>query len=424
MEWNVEAILDDVSRATSNLILEEPFYGHFFVGILKEVHLRIQTMAIGPSGHHVKLHINPIFWKTQLTNEKLRMGLVKHEILHVVFKHIFRGKDYPQKDIFNIACDLVVNQYILPDWLPENRIHLGLFPGIGLAPERDADEYYRKLCKLKELFEELGEDDKADSGGGGEPGREAWDNLKGIIGKGNEWQEKHGLWEDLEKLSAALREILEGQVNETIAQSLEKLRRDTREWGKLPAGLKQHLNDFEQSLKPLVHWRRLLRIFAQSSTRTYVRNTLKRPSKRFGTSPGIKIKRHQKILVALDTSGSISEEDIAEFFSEIYHIWKRGAEITVVECDTRISATYRYNGVAPTDIHGGGGTHFDAPIHFANTEYHPDALIYFTDGFGPIPSRKPRMPILWMISRAGCQVEGEPMALFDGMKVRMHHAGA
>jgi predicted metal-dependent peptidase len=424
MEWNANEILDDVSRATSGLILEEPFYGHFFVGILKEVHERIQTMAIGPSGHHVKLHINPIFWKSQLTNRNLQMGLVKHEILHVVFKHIFRGKEYAQKDIFNIACDLVVNQYIRVDWLPANRIHLGLFPGIGLEPERDADEYYRKLCRLKEKWEELAAGDGDGETGENKDnltGKEAWENLKNILGDSSEWQERHILWEDLERLPAAMRELLEDQINEAIAQSLEKSRRDTKEWGKLPAGLRQHLQEFENSRKPVVNWKRLLRIFSESSSRTYVRSTLKRASKRYGTTPGIKVKKRQKLLVALDTSGSISQEDLGEFFAEIYHIWKRGAEIMVVECDTQIAATYPYRGITPSAIHGGGGTNFDAPILYANTRYAPDALVYFTDGFGPVPKIPARMPMLWMISRAGCLAGPEHCQSFSGMKVRMHY---
>jgi predicted metal-dependent peptidase len=423
MDWNANAILEDVSRATSSLILEEPFYGHFFVGIIKEVHERIQTMAIGPSGHHVKLHINPIFWKTQLLSEKLRMGLVKHEILHVVFKHIFRGKDYAQKDIFNIACDLVVNQYIKVDWLPVNRIHLGLFPGIGLEPERDADEYYRKLCRLKENCEQLGEGEEGGTGKANPAEKEAWENLKRVLGEGDEWQERHGLWVDLEQLPAAMRELLEDQINAAITQSLEKSRRDSREWGKLPAGLRHHLQEFENSLKPVVNWRRLLRIFSESSSRTYVRSTLKRPSKRYGTTPGIKVRKRQKLLVALDTSGSISEDDLAAFFSEIYHIWKQGAEVMVVECDTQIVARYPYRGLVPAAIHGRGGTNFDAPIAWANAHYQPDALIYFTDGFGPLPSVPARMPILWLLSQAGSVAGPEHIQTFPGMKVRMHGFG-
>lgn len=420
MEWNVDAILEDVSIATNGLLETESFYGHFFVGILKEVHEGIQTMAIGPAGHHVKLHINPIFWKTQLTRPNLKKGLVKHEILHVVFKHIFRGKDYHHRDIFNIACDLVVNQYILEDWLPENRIHLGLFPGIGLEPDRDADEYYRKLTALKERFEAMGnEEDGVPADGDAPPGKRAWDSLRQILGEGDEWQSKHALWVDLDQMPASIREILEDQINAAIQHSLEKVRRDAKEWGALPAGLRQYLTEFEKAQQPYVHWKRLLRIFTESSSRTFVKNTLRRPSKRYGTTPGIRIKKRQKLLVAVDTSGSITSEELEAFFGEIYHIWKQGAEVMVVECDMTIAATYTYQGVAPTQVHGRGGTSFDPPIQFANESYRPDALIYFTDGIAPAMKLRARMPVLWMISAGGAAPESDYYRRMVGMRVRM-----
>lgn len=421
MRWNAHAILDDVSRATSNLILEESFFGHFFVGLLKEVHERVQTMAIGPAGHHIKMHINPLFWTQQLVSDELKMGLVKHEILHVVFKHIFRGKDYSNRAVFNIACDLVVNQYIRRDWLPANRIHLGLFPEIGLEPERDADDYYRRLMRLREQFEGLeGREDEDEAVASPTQGSEAWENLKRILGEDNEWQAKHGLWMDLEQLPTSLREILEDQINAAIEQSLEKVRRDAKEWGKLPGGLRKQLEGFEKRRNPTVNWRRLLRIFTERSRSTLIRNTLKRPSKRYGTTPGIRIRRRQKLLVAVDTSGSISQAELDAFFGELHHIWKQGAEVMVVECDLQVTATYPYRGQAPTQVHGRGGTSFDPPIALANETYHPDALIYFTDGIAPAVKTQPRMPILWMLSAQGAAQESDYYARLTGMKIRMN----
>ncbi|MFM2375117.1 MAG: hypothetical protein RLZZ165_214 [Bacteroidota bacterium] len=417
MEWDADAILDDVSKVTSAFLNTEGFYGHFFVGILKEVHENVQTMAIGSAGHHIKLHINPVFWKEQLVNGNLKMGLVKHEILHVVFKHIFRGKDYPHRDLFNIACDLVVNQYIRQDWLPGNRIHLGLFPGVGLEPDRDADEYYRKLQGLKERFETWAGSDAGDDVS--HEGREAWENLKRILREGDVWQSKHALWVELDRLPAAHREILEDQVAQAIQESLEKTRRDAREWGMLPAGLRFQLESLEKARQPTVNWRRLLRLFAERSSRTYVRNTLRRPSKRYGTTPGIRIRKRQRLLVAIDSSSSITDRELEEFFGEIYHIWKQGAEVTVVECDLEIAAQYQYAGKAPTKVHGRGGTSFDPPIRFANEHDHPDALIYFTDGFAPAMKVRARMPVLWMLSAAGAAEDTDYFQRMRGHKLRM-----
>ena len=51
---------------------------------------------------------------------------------------------------------------------------------------------------------------------------------------------------------------------------------------------------------------------------------MKRISKRYGTRPGIKIKRYQRLAVAVDTSGSIKENDFVIFFNEIHSMWKQG----------------------------------------------------------------------------------------------------
>lgn len=247
----------------------------------------------------------------------------------------------------------------------------------------------------------------------------AWENLRNILGTGQEWQAKHALWVDLEQLPTAIREILEGQIDQALQEALDRSRRDAREWGKLPAGLRRHLEALEAKRKPVVNWRRLLRIFAESSSRTYVRNTLKRPSRRYGTTPGIRIRKRQKLLVAVDTSGSIRDEELKDFFTEIYHIWKQGAEVTVVECDLHIAARYPYKGIAPTEVHGRGGTSFDPPLRLANEEILPDAVIYFTDAVAPAAEIVARMPVLWLICGDGAEPGSKYYDQLKGNRIKM-----
>ncbi len=161
----------------------------------------------------------------------------------------------------------------------------------------------------------------------------------------------------------------------------------------------------------------MLRIFTASSSRTRLRNTIRRPSKRYGTTPGIKIQAKQKILVAVDTSGSVNQNELKEFFGELYYIWKQGAEIYVVECDTIIHNHYLYKGTPPEVVSGRGGTNFDAPIVFANEEYMPDAIVYFTDGYAPAPTVVSRRPILWMVTHQG--IDYESWDFLPGRKVKM-----
>ena len=132
-----------------------------------------------------------------------------------------------------------------------------------------------------------------------------------------------------------------------------------------------------------------------------MKNTIGRPPKRYGTSPGLKIQKRQKILVAIDTSASVNADLQAQFFGEILHIWRQGAQVYIVECDVEIQQQYEYLGKTPTITKGEGGTSFDAPIMFANSVYLPDAIIYFTDGKGNVPTVKSRFPILWVVVNGG-----------------------
>jgi predicted metal-dependent peptidase len=406
-------VLDAVSRATNKLIFEEPFYGHFFVGLLKEVHQRVETLAVGVSGQQIKLHINPNFWNTRLPTQQLQAGLLKHEILHVVLKHIFRHKDYKHKELFNIACDLVVNQYIAEDALPADRLHLGLFPELNLRPEMDAHYYYESLLPP---WEKILEESEADD----TPGT---DTLKQVLENSEEWRDRHKEWQELDQLPGVIREVLEQQVTEAVRDGLDKARGDKR-WGKIPANLRSQLEAAGRVAQPAVNWRRILRHFAESSSKTYLKSTLRRPSKRFGTSPGIKVRRRQRILLVIDTSGSIGEGELRLFFQEIYHIWKRGAEIEVVECDARIQRTYPYKGETPKEVSGGGGTDFNPPLHYANTEFLPDALIYFTDGYAPAPTVKARYPLLWVVTPEGIAADSERFAALPGRRVKVNKGAA
>lgn len=74
------------------------------------------------------------------------------------------------------------------------------------------------------------------------------------------------------------------------------------------------------------------------------KKTYQRESKRFNKTPGIKLKRKVQILVAIDTSGSIHNTELLDFFNEIHHIYKTKAKITIIECDSKIQSIWEYKG--------------------------------------------------------------------------------
>ncbi len=169
-----------------------------------------------------------------------------------------------------------------------------------------------------------------------------------------------------------------------------------------------------------INWKRILRLFCNSSLRTKIVNTIHRGSKRFGTFPGIRIKKQSRILVAIDTSGSIKESDFERFFDEIHQLWKQRVEIRIVECDTIIHQEYNYKGIFPKVVTGRGNTDFNEPIRFSNEVFQPDALIYFTDGFGPSPRLKSLKPVLWVINNVGIKRHSKTWNDLPGRKVKMN----
>ncbi|MFK7903549.1 MAG: VWA-like domain-containing protein [Chitinophagales bacterium] len=443
-------ILDEVSKTTIQLLLKEPFYGHFFTGILREVSEKVNTAAVGMvHSQMVKLYINEKFWTEALTTPDFRYGVLKHEILHIVLKHILITKDFSNHQLFNIAADIVVNQYIERHQLIEGVVLLELFSDLNMEVHKDVKYYYDILYKVWQNYQQKiststtpKANNSCESGNSTsnssnnnkkhqQPPRASSNHpqnsqqsnltpsekaLRDYMQGDNSHLGQHDLWwDEIGKMSAAERKILEGYINDVLKNTVNRVKNRSA----LPAGLQQYIDLTLKSLEPQVNWRRVLRIFAASSTRTYLKNTIRRPSKRYGTTPGIKVKNRQKLLVAIDTSGSVNNDELRVFFSELYHIWRQGAEIFVVECDAAIHNKYLYRGTPPDHISGRGGTDFNAPIEYANTEYQPDAIVYFTDGYAPIPTIKNRNPILWMITAAGLK---EGQGVWDGLpgrKVKM-----
>jgi predicted metal-dependent peptidase len=106
--------------------------------------------------------------------------------------------------------------------------------------------------------------------------------------------------------------------------------------------------------------------------------------------------------VAVDTSGSISSHELSIFFQEIDEIWRQGALVTVVECDAKVQAHYRYDGKAPAKINGRGGTAFDPIFSFINQSVvRYDGCIYLSDGEAQKPKIRPRCRLLWVITANG-----------------------
>ncbi len=391
-----QKIQADITKIGIKLLLEEPFYGHLFSSLLRETNLKTDSISISILENKPTLIVNPRFWENlQINNEK--HAYLKHQLLHLALKHPFRRNEFHHKHIFDIAADLVVNQYINPMHLPLDAITLDKYPKLKkLEKGKDVGFYYRKILEIN---------DKNNSP----------DNS--LPDENNKQIRQHQDWNAFEQVSRMDQRMIENLIEDSLVQAAE--RSDDKLKGSLPGSLYRMIQEKLNHGKKQMDWKRVLRLFVGTGRKTFIKNTIRKPSKRYGTSPGIQIKQRQKILVALDTSGSITTDEISTFFSELIHIKRQNAEIMIVECDAKIQRAYVFNKQFPKEIKGAGGTNFNPVIHYANEEYLPNAIIYFTDGFGSVPDISPRFPILWLISKDGIKEEDLTWKKLPGRKVKM-----
>lgn len=151
----------------------------------------------------------------------------------------------------------------------------------------------------------------------------------------------------------------------------------------------------------IFNWRAYFRRVIGNSIRTFISPTRYRPSKRFSDAQGLKTKSKPEVMVAVDTSGSIRSEDLNDFFSEIYHLYKSGISVTVVEFDTQVQDVWAYKGqLKNIPIKGRGGTIVHDVIRYYKEHRNFSSCIVFTDGYLDVKV-EPCQQLIWVISKGG-----------------------
>jgi predicted metal-dependent peptidase len=201
-----------------------------------------------------------------------------------------------------------------------------------------------------------------------------------------------------ELMSQTLIDALEVDIERHVIRARNRM--PASQWGSIPLGIQSELQSIEQNRKPKVDWRRTLRLFANSGYRTSLVPTNRRMSKRFNTFPGVRVKREKYVAVVIDTSGSISMDQLELFSAEIHGIWRSGADVHIIECDASIQRTYPYKGKPLDNVQGGGGTSFDPAFEWLKNMRNGrfDACIYLTDGVASAPTIRPRCPVMWVLT--------------------------
>jgi predicted metal-dependent peptidase len=385
---------DSLARTSKELMLKEPFYGLLLLSLNKQWDKRVPTAGVSKNGVNFQLTINEDFWNSLSDNHK--RGLLKHELLHIGFFHIQCQDEFQNKKVANIAMDIEINQYIDAEDLPEGGCTLESFAEYNLPPKAGCREYYKLLMEAKEQEEQSSSGGKISDMAGMDDGEQH--------GSGTMLPD-HGTWKDFEDLSEAEKKLLESQtahILKEIADSVEKSR------GTIPGEFKGILERLRHVEPPKFDWRSYVRRFAGGAKEVFTKKLRRKDNKRFEENPGLKIKNKRHLLVAIDTSGSVSDKEVKEFLNEIHHIHKTGSEVTILQCDTTIRSIEKYKPNEDITLHGRGGTDFDPVLEYYNENQRKyTCLFYLTDGECSTDV-KPKGKMLWVISTRGEINKGLP----------------
>jgi predicted metal-dependent peptidase len=377
---------ESLAKISKTLILEQPFYGLFLISLNKVWRNDLPTAGVSISGINQQLAINPEFWAS--LNDDVKKGVLIHELMHIAFNHLVTRDNYQDKKLFNIAADLEINQYIDRDWLPENGIFLDTFPELDLPERAGTDKYYKLLQQAHEdgtspqLDEMLSEDDF------------------------------HFTWgEGIDSLTDAEKKLIQKQVEHQLKDVVEGI----KDRGNIPGHFRELINNIFHQEPAKFDWKGYLRRFAGNSNKIYTKKTRRKPNKRYDGNPALKIKMRNHVLLAVDTSASVSSSELQEFLSEMNHIHKTGTEITVVQCDTHMHDPEAFNPKKEFKVKGRGGTDFQPVIdHYNKNSKKYTSIIYFTDGECSSPNNV-RCKILWVHS-SKCTINQD----LPGFKIQLN----
>ena len=389
------------------LLENHPFYGLLLLNMKFSLDINGRTAYTNGD----RIAFDPEFLD-ELSDKEIDYVLM-HEVLHTALGHVWRGKDYEDKEAFNFAADIIVNSNILYSnngdlssiTLKESGEAMHLTPDGYEGYNYSAEEIYPVLSswlsKDKKNYDDLTSKGHKNYGKLGNNQDENGNESSGTWDNHDEWKE-NSLSDDQRN------EWLKRMIDATDLIATLKENTDIKTNGKIPAFMEVILKELKKSR---LDWKTILQNFIQEDIVDY---SFMPPDRRFDESAFFLPDFNEKddsvknILFMIDTSGSMTDEMITEAFSEI-----KGA---IDQFDGKLSGKLGffdaqvYKPVDFDDVddllkirpRGRGGTDFLPVFNYVNyaMDEEPAEIIIMTDGYAPIPDEKMSngIPVLWLIN--------------------------
>jgi len=390
-----------MQKARSSLILDQPFFGSLALKtkLIEDEMLYIpnpEQRTMWTDG--VSIGYCPAFVDS-LPIDQLK-GVLCHEVMHLANAHqCRRGERDPQR--WNIAADYAVNSIIEAsnDAEREKAKRDSKYTAIivPLPPERLFNSAFTNM-EAEAIYNLIPEPPQGPgpgkgNGAGNGPGKQE-PNL-GDPGKCGEVRDLPG------KDGQAASESDKAQNAQDWKIATQQAAQAAKMAGKLPGNLARYVDEL---LEPVVDWREALRQFIDRTARNDY--TWKRPNPRYFSRglilPSLYNQEMPPLVVAVDTSGSITKDDLQQFASEIDDILNQyPTNVTVIYCDTKVQHVEEFTAETRPirlDAKGGGGTRFSPVWKWIeeNAEETPCAVVYLADLACSDYGNEPEYPTLWV----------------------------
>lgn len=340
------------------------YYAHMITHCKVIFDDRLPAMAgVTFNKNKYELYINPEMFNKE--PEQIRAGVLKHEMLHILYNHVGRKGDR-NHEIFNYATDCAINQHI-------NRAHL---PEMCIYPETLEKELNVHFPQNKdaELYYDLIKQNAPKSGSskgkcsGGEP--QEYDIDAKNFDSHEKWEKSQG----------------EEHVRKYVTRKmLEESKRNTQKSkGNLPSSLDELIDIFKE--KAQVSWRNEIKKIA-GNRRVDKRPTIRKRPRRFQKRDDLRGKTKDSmcdIVCVVDVSGSMGTEEILLGLNEIHTICKlTNTSMKLIQVDTEVHEVTDFDkNTKIFNRSAGGGTVMQPGMQYIKDKKIPaDLVILITDGF-------------------------------------------
>jgi predicted metal-dependent peptidase len=387
-----DSVVQMIVAARVAMLFRAPFFGSLATR-LNLVDASKWCESVATDGKH--LYYNREFIKKVAStssnqnkaSEEL-MFIVAHLVLHCAYDHLGR-RGSRIKEIWDNANDYIVNYTLVKEnigKMPPNSIYSEKF-----TDEMSSEEVY-ELLKKNSVQIKMPLDSHLDmDGSDGEDGDGDGQGQVTVTIMGDENGPPQITEEDLQQIRNEMKAAMISAAHASPP-------------GSVPMGIRRLIDEFTQ---PIMDWRTLLEMHIQSSIKDDF--TFDRPSRRswnpYGDvlasmiMPGQKFKDTVEVAVAIDTSGSMTDEMLRDFLSEVKGIMETFDDFTlwIWTFDTRVYNPKKFtpnnlDEIFSYDPKGGGGTMFECNFAFMREPLsvdpdleidvlEPKKWVCFTDGF-------------------------------------------